>query len=256
MNYKVPSNYDEFTLLIRVKTSKPEQIRVVVEEATMNFTVFTDRYKTVNGEVSFFVRLPITGKCLTAKIFNQRLGNIENDNSFEVTEIKRIPLEKKLDIVDFTDIQLQTFVTFCTKFCYNAGTLETGKYESGKFTIDYLQTITQNGKELTTPARIGIQSGIIQVSRAKFLRMTVPMRMAIMLHEYSHFYVNDKMESETEADLNALLVYLGLGYPRIEAYIAFLKTFENAPSESNRRRYDKINKFINDFEKHNFIVYE
>jgi hypothetical protein len=47
-----------------------------------------------------------------------------------------------------------------------------------------------------------------------------------------------------------------LGYPRIEAYEAFLKTFINVPSNQNKERYDKINKFINDFEKHNFIVYE
>jgi len=82
------------------------------------------------------------------------------------------------------------------------------------------------------------------------------MRMAILLHEYSHFYVNEKMHDETEADLNGLLIYLGLGYPRIEAYEAFLKTFVNVPSQQNKARYDTINKFINNFEQNNFIVYE
>jgi hypothetical protein len=86
--------------------------------------------------------------------------------------------------------------------------------------------------------------------------MTIPMRMAILLHEYSHFYVNDEMHNESEADLNGLLIYLGLGYPRIEAHQSFLNTFMNVPSQQNKDRYDKINKFIQDFEKNNYIVYE
>lgn len=86
--------------------------------------------------------------------------------------------------------------------------------------------------------------------------MTVPMRMAILLHEFSHYYVNDDMANEIEADLNGLLIYLGLGYPRIEAHEAFLKVFISTPSEQNKLRYDRLSKFINEFEKNNYIVYE
>ena len=84
--------------------------------------------------------------------------------------------------------------------------------------------------------------------------MTIPMRLAILLHEFSHFYLNETMDDEIEADLNGLLIYLGLGYPRIEAYQAFLETFKGVPSEQNKNRYDVINKFINDFEKVNMII--
>ena len=52
------------------------------------------------------------------------------------------------------------------------------------------------------------------------------MRMAILLHEFSHFYLNDRMEDETEADLNGLLIYLALGYPRIEAYQSFFNNIQ------------------------------
>jgi hypothetical protein len=82
------------------------------------------------------------------------------------------------------------------------------------------------------------------------------MRMAILLHEYSHYYVNDDINNESEADLNGLLIYLGLGYPRFEAHEAFLKVFIDTPSELNKSRYEKIKAFIEDFEKNNFIVYE
>jgi hypothetical protein len=88
----------------------------------------------------------------------------------------------------------------------------------------------------------------------KFIPMTVPMRMAIMLHEFSHFYINDDINDETEADLNGLLIYLGLGYPRIEAYEAFLTTFIGTPTPTNKERYDIINKFITNFEKNNTII--
>lgn len=261
MVYEVPSNYNEFTLLVKVATDKPEKIRLIVKDAEIPDTVFTNRFKTVNGEVTFFVRMPVSGKKAYLVVYNERVGNVDanDDPSFKVLEVRRLPLEKKMDVVDFSDPKLKTFVKFCTKFCFNAGNLTSGTYNSGnrEFTIQYLPAIVHpNGKESMTPARIGVQSGIIQVSQSKFKPMTVPMRMAILLHEFSHFHVNENMHDETEADLNGLLIYLGLGYPRIEAYEAFLNTFISVPNQQNKARYDKINKFIQDFEKHNYIVYE
>ena len=261
MVFEVPSNHDEFTLLVKVVTPQPEKIRLIVKDCSLRDTVFTDRYKTVNGEASFFVRLPVSGGKMYVIIYNERIGNLDKgeDSTFEVKELKRLPLEKKMDVVDFNEKGLRSFVKFCTRFCFNAGQLTSGVYKSsdGKYSIEYLPTIVYpNGRESSTPARIGVESGIIQVSQAKFRPMTVPMRMAILLHEYSHFYVNDRMHDETEADLNGLLIYLGLGYPRIEAHQSFLNTFVNVPSQQNKQRYDKIKKFIDDFEKNNYIVYE
>jgi hypothetical protein len=81
------------------------------------------------------------------------------------------------------------------------------------------------------------------------------MRMAILLHEFAHFYLNENIEDEIEADLNGLLIYLGLGYPRIDGYEAFLQVFEGTPSEQNVVRYDVINKFIQDFENKKYVIY-
>jgi hypothetical protein len=177
-----------------------------------------------------------------------------------VVEIKKIPLEKRLDVVDFSNNDLRSFINFCTKFCFNAGNLSSGTYKSsdGKFRIEYLPTIisSKSGKELQTPARINKDSGVIQVSQKKFTPDTVAMRMAILLHEYSHYYVNKDIDNESEADLNGLLIYLGLGYPRFEGHEAYLKTFISTPTEMNKVRYDKIKAFIDNFEKNNYIVYE
>jgi hypothetical protein len=112
----------------------------------------------------------------------------------------------------------------------------------------------KNGVEVNTPARISKRTGVIQVSKKQFEQFTIPMRLAILLHEFAHFYLNEQMDDEVEADLNGLLLYLGLGYPRIEAYQAFLETFKGVPSQQNKERYDVINKFINDFEKMNMVI--
>jgi hypothetical protein len=71
--------------------------------------------------------------------------------------------------------------------------------------------------------------------------------MAILLHEYSHFYLNSDIANETEADLNGLTIYLGLGYPIREAYEAFAITFIGFPSAQNNVRYDIINRFIREY---------
>jgi len=260
MIYRLPTRYEEFTLLIKVKTDKPEKIHLKVSDADQKNTVFTDRWKTVNGDCSFYVRMPISGKVSLINIYNEKVGQHKEDNSFEVVEIKKIPLEKRLDVVDFTNNDLRSFINFCTRFCFNAGVLSSGTYKSsdGKFKIEYLPTIisSKSGKELQTPARINKDSGVIQVSQKKFTPDTVAMRMAILLHEYSHFYVNKDIDNESEADLNGLLIYLGLGYPRFEGHEAYLKTFISTPTEMNKVRYDKIKSFIDNFEKNNYIVYE
>ena len=84
---------------------------------------------------------------------------------------------------------------FAQRFCFNSPYLETGKsYQSdnGEFMIEYLpQIVNQDGKVLTTPARISKVTGRIQVSKKQFDDYTVPMRFAILCHEFSHFYVNE-----------------------------------------------------------------
>jgi hypothetical protein len=260
MIYRLPTRYEEFTLLIKVKTDKPEKIHLKVSDADQRNTIFTDRWKTVNGDCSFYVRMPVSGKVSLINIYNENVGEYKEDNSFEVVDIKKIPLEKRLDVVDFTNNDLRSFINFCTKFCFNAGVLSSGTYRSSdnRFRIEYLPTIisSKSGKELQTPARISKDNGVIQVSQKKFTPDTVAMRMAILLHEYSHFYVNKDIDNESEADLNGLLIYLGLGYPRFEGHEAYLKTFISTPTEMNKHRYDKIKSFIDNFENNNYIIYE
>jgi hypothetical protein len=260
MIYNVPTRYEEMTLLIKVRTYNPETIRIKVVDANQPNTIYTDRYRTIEGESIFFVRMPVSGQEVLVNIYNDDNGNLESgqDDSFEVLSITKEPLDKKLDVIDFSNPLIKSFVNFATRFSYNAGSLSSGTYVSDdkQFVIKYPTTITDKGKEQTTPARIDIDSGIIEVSKRQFMDFTIPNRMAILLHEFSHVYLNDNVDDEVEADLNGLLIYLGLGYPRVEAFEVFAKTFMNAPTKQNQDRFDKIKNFIDNFENHNTFLYE
>lgn len=260
MIVKVPTRHEELTLIIKVITYEPTKIIIKVIDESQVDTSFTDRFKTVDGESIFYVRMPVSPQNALVYIYNEDNGNLmkDEDDSFEVESITKGALEKKLDVIDFSNAEVRSFVNFATRFCYNAGTLPSGTYVSDdrRFVIKYLPIIEDNGKEQSTPARIDITNGNIEISKKQFIKFTIPNRMAILLHEFSHVYLNDNVDDEVEADLNSLLIYLGLGYPRIDAFEVFAKTFMNAPSEQNKDRYDKIKNFIDNFENHNTYLYD
>jgi hypothetical protein len=260
MIYTVPTRYEELTLVVKVYTNSAVNIKLKVVDADQPNTTFTDRSKIVDGESIFFVRMPISPKNALVYVYNEENGNLTTgqDNSFEVDSISKEMLEKKLDVIDFGNPLVRSFVNFATKFSYNTGSLTSGTYVSDdqKFVIKYMPIIEDNGQEQTTPARIELNTGVIEVSKKQFIDFTVPNRMAILLHEFSHVYLNNNTDDEVEADLNGLLIYLGLGYPRIEAFEVFASTFMNAPSQQNKVRFDKIKNFIDNFETHNTYMFE
>jgi hypothetical protein len=259
MIYSVPTRYEELTLVIKVKCNTPARIRVKVVDANQPNTTFTDRYRDIQGESIFFVRMPVSGNQVNVYVYNEANGNTnsEAEKSFEVISITKEPLYKKLDVIDFGNENIRSFVNFATRFSYNAGTLTSGNYISDdkNFVIKYMPIIQDDGVEQTTPARIDIDTGVIEVSKRQFLEYSVPNRIAILLHEFSHVYLNNNVDDETEADLNGLMIYLGLGYPRIEAFEVFAKTFMNAPSDENKERFDRIKNFIDNFDKQHSIMH-
>ena len=111
----------------------------------------------------------------------------------------------------------------------------------------------KTNKLLTTPARIGHNTGVIEVSKNKFLQYTVPMRLIILLHEFAHKYLNPHIDRpisyESGADIQGLYVYLGKGWSPYEAHKTFLQVFKNANNEPNHKRYKIINDFISRYEK-------
>lgn len=259
MVYTIPTDYAELTLVVKVRTSAPVPIRIILKDTEVRNLEFTNRYRTVNGDYTFFIRLPVTGREAKLIIYNEQIGNIPSmgDKTFKVLSIEKTPLEKRLDVIDFNP-KLKSFIKFATRFCYNAGALKPDNYRSSdwEFMIEYLPTIVDDrtGQVINTSARVSKQTGVIQVSQEKYIPMTFPMRMAILLHEFSHYNLNENIDNEIEADLNALIIYLGLGYPRIEAHEAWLVAFIGAPTPQNKQRYDVLKKFIDDFDNTNTLL--
>lgn len=253
MNYSALTNKQPMTVCIKVKTFAPTKIRLRVFDYDNPKTHFTNRFKVINGIETFYVLMPITSEKINIEIYNEQNGNQKQglDKSFEVLEFSKKPLPTRYDLINMSNPKVKNFVEFAEQISYNCSYLNPGSYQSknGKYFIDIYDTITHsNGTELNTPARIAKNNGVIEISKKAFDTYTVPMRMAILLHEFSHYYVNENMDDESEADLNGLLIYLSLGYPRIEAHEAWLDVFMDSASEANAERYKIIEKFIKDFE--------
>lgn len=260
MNFRIQTRYDEMCLAVKFSVEKPCRVRIKIYDEEKPLIVFTNRYRDVRTQDVFYIRMPITSKSVIVSIYDDAIGNLpaEKEKNIKIISIDKTPLEKRMDVVDINNPSVAYFVDFAQRFCFNAPYLPTNKtYKSdnGAIMIEYLDTIVDSkGNQMTTPSRVSKVTGRIQVSKKEFNGYTVPMMFAILCHEFSHYYVNDNMDNESEADLNGLLIYLGLGYPRIEAYQAFLEVFKDAPNEANKKRFDLIDQFIKDFEKNKMII--
>jgi hypothetical protein len=241
------------TLMFLIRVARPMKIYIKVEDADKKHTIFTNRYCRINEEEAVFVRMPIAPKKASVIITSESQMQGGSANDFQIVEMKKLPLKRKLTSFNHANPTIQKFVKFAEEFSVKAGYISAKgsiyTSDDGKFRIDYLDDIVDDaGRSIKTPARISRNEGIIEVSKAKFLNYTIPMRIAILLHEFSHFYLNTDMANETEADLNGLLIYLGLGYPRIDAYNVFTQVFHTSPNDLNVNRMKIIDDFIRNFE--------
>ena len=83
---------------------------------------------------------------------------------------------------------------------------------------------------------------------------SVPCRVGTLLHEFSHPFLNEDPDNESEADINGLLIYMGLGYPEYDAAEVWCRVFEESPSEENNERLFIIQQFIEDFRSNKLFI--
>ena len=238
-------------LKIVIQTTQKEKIWIKVKDANRKNTYYTKRYSFVKGKETFFVMMPQAPDVALVGIYNDANGMLRKDSSFKATitnEPLKVPPLK-------ASKKTKSFVRFAQEFCDECGYLSASpkghiyKSNNGRFRIDYFDVIRSKNtkKEITTPARISQLNGKIEVSAEQFRTYTIPMRMAILLHEYSHYYLNKSPSNESEADVNGLRLYLKLGYPKIDIYNVFLNVFKRSPSIQNKNRYKKLDKFVKNF---------
>jgi hypothetical protein len=230
---------------VGVSVARPMKVHIRAIDPNKRGALYLDRWQTVEDQEDFEIRMPQSPEKLLITVKSPQ-GNTDNVK----VRLEKVDLPQYLPCL--SGKKVSEFLKFAKEFSENAGILTApGRYQSDdrKYTIDYLPVIVHEGQRLTTPARISNQTGRMEIAQKYFVGMSIPERMAILCHEFSHFYLNEVQKDEIEADLNALTLYLGMGYPVIEAHKAFLRTFKRTPSKVNQERYMYLKTFIDNFDE-------
>lgn len=244
-------------LYVTIKCNSKKRFFLYAEERGKPNSVYAKREMEVEGTRTIYFSFPITPKIMNIAIFN--MAN-RNDTDFTV-EFEQKPLKTYniwLDdeTRDFLDLNF-----YFSQVCgFEQATPQGRLFSSadGKFNIKYFPVIIDymSGRKLSTPARIGHSTGNIDAAKYRFDKFTFAERVVILLHEYSHKYRNPKMGlaigNETGADINALYIYLGLGFSKIDAINVFANVFLKAQTEQNIARMRAIMNYIVKFENGEF----
>jgi len=264
MELLIPTNKVPFTLLVDAKTRSPEILKIIAKDSRKPQTYYYNRIIKVNGERTINLKMPQSPPILDLKIFNVASPDLVSqvDPSLSFSDIKAVPLKENPIWLSKQD---REFIEFAQWFSENASILTSGKnmphiYRStnGNFEIDYFDVIKDRKSKIPvkTPARIGHISGTIEISKKHFLHYSIPMRMIILLHEYSHKFKNPKqgfdITNEYASDVNALRMFLSLGYSEVEGIYAFHKTFKISDSKVNKIRMMIIKDFVRKFNRGEF----
>jgi hypothetical protein len=247
----------KFALVITLKCQGEKSFRIIAEDYSKPNSEYAKRDILVNGERTIYLSFPVTPQFLTLQVFNTKDAQ---DKNFTVTlqedDLKTFNVWLDAETNDF----LKLAIPFCQVCGFQNGQPQGKVYttDNQQFTIKYFDIIRdqKSGKQLSTPARIGHQTGIIEVSKMRFDHYTIPMRLIILLHEFSHKYKNPKIglqiNDEVGADINALYIYLGLGFSKIDAICVFANVFLKAQTKGNIERMRKIMDYIQKFENGEF----
>lgn len=250
--FEVYTGSQPTTLVIPIETSIEHRIGIRVKSLDKPNTVFLDRYRNITGKDSIEVGMPVAPEKVIVEVYNQPLGMMSMNGGFRVGQIIQKPLQDMPECINYGNPKIKNAIPFFTTFSAQAGFLDAGGKlyydKTNEFLLYYYDRIPEAPE---TPARIHADKGFIEVSAEYFRNYTIPMRMAVLLHEFSHFWLNRDIDSEIEADINGLALYLSLGYPRISAFNSFVRVFLNAPTPQNQERMEIIKKFIANFDSGN-----
>ena len=149
---------------------------------------------------TFYFGMPISPQQLKVQIFDQDNRLFSQARTFQLGEPRIVQLRTSTVAMNQQDAD---FLKFAECMSVDMPSLQPGKdyVLDGKFKIQLFEDL-----DTSTPARIHSQHDYIQVSKVDFLKMTIPRRIVILLHEYAHNFINEDKENESEADLHALSI--------------------------------------------------
>jgi len=220
---------------MRVKGNKPYEVRIKTDNrpVAINITVGTSpaNVLSINGfnenspNTMLFSRdaepgekkayrfgVPMTGKFLTVLIFSEK-----PQYDFDVFKVEVSPITEFKSLDFKFDKKTEEFQAFVKKFSFEFFNYMPGTYTDKKkqFRIKIVEEITD------TPARYASVADVIEVSKAAFDLVSVPIRTILISHEYAHKAMNRNIDDEFEADINSLKLFLDMKYPVIEGWYAF-----------------------------------
>ena len=244
-----------FCLYVTVKCQGEKSFRVTANDRGRENSKYADRIIMVkpqdNGTRDIYLSFPVSPRKLLITVMD-----IKNplDKDFEITlkEGNMKPDNAWMDAETRSFVQMAIIFSQISGFTKPENPYTPYKSSDNLYNIKYFDVITEKGRQLNTPARIGHATGTIEVSKVRFDKYTIPMRMIILLHEFSHKYKNPKMgldiSNETGADVNALYIYLSMGFSKIDAIYVFAKVFYNAQTDGNIKRMRVIMQYIEKYE--------
>jgi hypothetical protein len=241
-------------LRFTVRAPVPTKIFLKVEDYFRPNTLYTDRFNTIKGTEDFIVKMPLSPEICRITLANEH----GNDDGFTLVKKVTEPLKTKMTVFDFGNPGTAKFIIFAEQFSQRAGYISPGEYHNntGEYMISYVDQIKAHdtGNVLNTPARISTGSGLVEVSKEKFDKYTVPGRIGTLLHEFCHVFANNHVNTEMEADKHAATIYLALGFPTIDLLNVFDQIFYRADTEGNRKRMQLLMTYAMEFDNNIFAV--
>jgi len=247
-------NNEACSLWVTINSKQKCKYRVLAEDLHPQ-SKYADRVINVYGERQIYLSFPVSPKKI--KLTVSCLGDKAN-TQFTVKSEKKDLKTYEIHLDQNTKQFLDLSIPFA-QVCGFEQPTPTGRiWKADKFVIKYFPVIRDymTGNFMNTPARIGHNSGIIEVSAAKFQSYTIPMRMMILLHEFSHKWKNPQINlpigDESGADINALYIFLGLGFSKVCAIYVYSNVFFKAQTTGNIQRMRKIMNYIHNFENEEY----
>lgn len=236
----IPTQKLKVNLRFTILYKRPLDLDIIGVDADDRQTMFFHRIASnPHGAGEFVVDfpMPLSPERLSMGVINKTTGN---DSDYIIKSVSADWLPNKAVALTRDEIE---FLDFFTEFSLKASHLSYGIYKKKgcKFWINYMPDIIDDdlGK-ISTPARIDHQTLEVQIAGNQFKQLTVPNRIVIGVHEFTHPYYDT--DNESLCDLNACRICLGLRFPATEIVYAFTKIFGDDPE--SQRRILKIESYI------------
>jgi|ERR1700741_2340609 len=225
MKYEIDLEERPTLIKFKVDIQKPQTITIVGSDPDHKNSVYFARTANVTKRGQYFeIPMPVSPKKLILEI------NPENKSFGNYVNIYDMVVENMPPVTTVFPAKTMEFYNFLKKFAKEAGYIAPGFYVSKD--ENYLIWAKENLDADGTPAKVNRRTGVVKMNLGKLRGYTVYMRIFIGLHEFFHYAL--QTTDEVSADMGALKVYLGMGYPRSEANYSMTKIFDNSPAALKR----------------------